>query len=157
MSHQNLAESGNAEKSPNVAREPHLLLIEDDYISQAVISEMTKRLGCRPTVAVDGVHALELLGTAMSEGWMYDLVLTDLNMPRMNGYAIAESIRAIGLDRDELPVIAVSIHDDVTSIQRSAEAGMQAHLCKPVILEQLQQTLSTWMKDFKPDSSPQAA
>lgn len=118
---------------------------------------MTKRLGCHPTVAVDGVHALELLGTAMSEGWMYDLVLTDLNMPRMNGYDIAESIRAIGLDSSDLPIVAVSIHDDMKSIERSANAGMQAHLCKPVILEQLRETLSTWMKGFNPERPSQAA
>ncbi len=57
-------------------------------MSQAVLREQLEALGAHPTVARDGQHALQLWNTQP-----FDLVITDINMPRLNGYELAQALR----------------------------------------------------------------
>ncbi len=123
---------------------PHILIIEDDHVSQIMMAEMVNRMGYISTVAGDGLHALVLLSTALSENWMYDLVLTDLDMPRMDGFITAQSIRVLGLTSANLPIVAVSIDDGSQTIARGKAAGIQDHIAKPVMMDELRNTLHKW-------------
>ena len=73
----------------------------------------------------------------------YDGVLMDIQMPEMNGYETARAIRA--LDRPDgagIPIVAMTANAFAEDVQKSLEAGMNAHLAKPVAPATLKRTLS---------------
>lgn len=112
----------------------NILIAEDNQINQVTLAHQLKQLGCQTTLAADGAEALEL--------WQigdYDLLLTDVNMPRMNGYELTCRLRAAGDDRPVLGVTANAMHDEE---ERCKAAGMDAWLVKPVQLRTLWNTLS---------------
>lgn len=112
----------------------NVLIAEDNQINQITLAHQLKQLGCQTTLAADGAEALEL--------WQignYDLLLTDVNMPRMNGYELTCILRAAGDDRPVLGVTANAMYDEE---ERCKAAGMDAWLVKPVQLRTLWDTLS---------------
>lgn len=112
----------------------NVLVAEDNPINQATLSHQLKQLGCHSTLAADGAEALDL--------WRigdYDLLLTDVNMPRMNGYELTTRIRASGDDR---PVIGVTANAMCEEEARCRACGMDAWLVKPVQLQTLWASLS---------------
>ncbi|NBF04566.1 response regulator [Pseudomonas sp. Fl5BN2] len=107
----------------------NVLIAEDNQINQATLSHQLKQLGCQTTLAVDGAEALEL--------WQignYDLLLTDVNMPRMNGYELTSKLRLSGDDR---PIIGVTANAMSDEEKRCRASGMDAWLVKPVQLRTL--------------------
>lgn len=77
-----------------------ILVAEDNVINQLILRDQLEELGCTVTLANDGIQALEL----WQEG-KFDLVLTDVNMPRMNGYELATQLRAMNMSQ---PIIGAS-------------------------------------------------
>jgi PAS domain S-box-containing protein len=74
-----------------------------------------------------------------------DLVITDINMPEMNGLEMAEKIRE---EDKEIPIITISAHDDRNFFIKSIEIGIDGYLIKPVDYEQLQKVLSRVIKKY---------
>lgn len=95
----------------------NILLVEDESITRASIAHSLRDNGYQVTEAGDGAHAVELFGHQH-----FDLVITDLVMPQMNGFKLIESVRSIS---PETPVILVtaylSMHSGKTILQGSAE------------------------------------
>lgn len=90
--------------------------------------------------ARNGSEALEMI--AGSEPFCYDAILMDLRMPVMDGLEAARSIRALKRkDAESIPIIALTANASEEDIRNSKEAGMDAHLAKPIDSELLYRTL----------------
>uniref|UniRef100_UPI00333E672C hybrid sensor histidine kinase/response regulator n=1 Tax=Castellaniella defragrans TaxID=75697 RepID=UPI00333E672C len=111
-----------------------VLVAEDNPINQAILSHQLRYLGCSVATAADGEDAL-----ARWRADTYDVLLTDVNMPRMNGYQLASAIRDSG---DQRPIFGVTADAQRDEQSRCREAGMTAWLVKPVRLRTLWRFLS---------------
>ena len=92
--------------------------------------------------AANGVEALQRLPECPS-----DVIILDLIMPQMDGYGAARAIRALDRpDAADIPIVAMTANAFAEDVQKSLEAGMNAHIAKPVDLEILKATLSQLVK-----------
>ncbi|WP_314445001.1 response regulator, partial [Massilia timonae] len=112
-----------------------VLLVEDNQINQEVAGFILSHAGATLEIAANGRAALSML----QEDAAFDVVLMDLQMPVMNGFEATAAIRAAGLD---LPIVAMTANAMDEDRQRSLDAGMQAHLAKPIDVDALVATLS---------------
>lgn len=112
-------------------RGARILLAEDNEVNQLVIRELVGQLGHHCDIAADGLQALEML----QEDRGYDLVLMDIQMPRLDGIAAARAIRA--LPGPYLPIVAVTANTMPEERDAYVAAGMDGHVAKPVLPEQL--------------------
>lgn len=110
-----------------------VLVAEDNPINRATLQHQLEQLGCEATLASDGAEALTLWGLAS-----YDVVLTDVNMPRMNGYDLARELRATG---STVPIIGVTANAMREEEERCLAAGMTSWLVKPIGLSTLRRYL----------------
>lgn len=122
-----------------------ILVAEDDEINKKVIWRQLAVLGYAAEIASNGVEAL-----AMWQGGHYGLLLSDLHMPDMDGYALAESIRKAealrGVTQQErMPILALTANALRGEALRAKAAGMDEYLTKPIQLNLLQDALSQWM------------
>lgn len=131
------ARADRAETSPvsvGAVHAGHVLVVEDNEVNQMVLRAQLERLGCTLEIAGDGAEGLE----RWTKG-VYDLVLTDVQMPRMDGYELVAAIRATeaacGLTPTALIVITANAFE--SDRQRALDAGADACLSKPATLEQL--------------------
>lgn len=129
--------------SPSKAR---LLLVEDHDVNQILIQAMTKRLGYETELASDGAEAVAQITRSIACGYPFDLVLMDIQMPFMDGYEATRIIRASGLSADILPIIAITANAFGEDIRNCLNAGMQAHISKPVDISNLEAALGNWLK-----------
>ena len=120
-----------------------ILLTEDDPTAQKIIPMLLKNYGYQVDVAGDGKEALQAL--AKND---YALVLMDCMMPEMNGYKVTAVIRdpASAVHRHDIPVIALTGNAMKQDRDRCIAAGMDDHLPKPLILNDLLAKLDTWLK-----------
>jgi PAS domain S-box-containing protein len=119
-----------------------ILVAEDDATNRAVLQRQLAALGHAAEFTHDGEQAL-----ACWRGGRHALLLTDLHMPDMDGYALSTLIReqekAAG--RPRMPIVALTANALKGEVGRAREAGMDDYLTKPVPLAQLQATLNAWM------------
>lgn len=126
-----------------------ILVAEDDDINQKVILQQLGLLGYAAEVAANGKEALRL----WREG-NYALLLTDLHMPEMDGYALASAIRYEEGGARRMPIVALTANALRGEANRARMAGMDEYLTKPVTLKSLQAVLEKWMQTV---SQPVAA
>ncbi len=121
-----------------------LLLVEDNHINQQVAQEMLEGMGLKVDLADNGVEALEILKDKPCE---YEAILTDIQMPEMDGYTFTRNLRRLK-QYDHVPVIAMTA-DAVTGVKdKCINAGMNDYVTKPVCYAELCQVLS---RSIKPD------
>ncbi|MEZ5500165.1 MAG: ATP-binding protein [Steroidobacteraceae bacterium] len=133
------AAARSAQGSIVIQQPCHVLLVEDNPVNVAVISAMLRQLGTQFSVVCDGAAAIE---AAVDRCW--DVILMDLQMPRVDGLSAAREIRRRAIcARDGLPVpiIAVTANAFATDKEAAASAGMQGFLSKPMTTLQLAQAL----------------
>lgn len=111
----------------------HLLVAEDNAISRLILKDQLEELGCTAQLAADGHEALAL----WHEG-AFDAVLTDINMPNMNGYELVAQLRRLGCD---LPIIGATANALSDERERCLAAGMDECLIKPFGLRALSNNL----------------
>jgi len=123
--------------------EPYLgarvLLAEDNAVNQEVAVAMLSSAGLSVDVAEDGEQAL-----AMAASMDYVLILMDVQMPRLDGMDATRAIRATSWGRD-IPILAMTANAFADERQRCLDAGMNDHVAKPVVAEQLYATLRRWL------------
>lgn len=107
-----------------------ILLVEDNEINCEIAKELLCAEGFEVETASDGDIAVETVKNA-GEGY-YDVILMDIQMPRMNGYEATRAIRALGGANASIPIIALSANTYAEDKKRSIEAGMDAHAPKPI-------------------------
>ncbi|WP_454845623.1 ATP-binding protein [Pseudomonas farris] len=103
-----------------------VLVVEDNLINQLVLREQLEVLGCEVTLASDGREALMLWACGA-----FDLVLTDINMPGMDGHQLARQLRRIGCIA---PIVGATASTDPAEIERCIDSGMNLCMTKPVDL-----------------------
>ncbi len=113
-----------------------VLIVDDHPINRMLLSEQLGTLGYQVKTAQDGVDALNVL--SRNE---IDIVLTDVNMPNMDGYRLTQRLRQLG---HVFPVIGVTANALAEEKQRCMDAGMDNCLSKPVTLDVLKVTLAIY-------------
>ena len=104
-----------------------LLLVEDDRINELVASRMLMRAGYEVEVARDGAAAIAMAGSGD-----YDLVLMDVQLPDMDGYAATRRIRAGNGSGDGVPILAMTANPMDDNRQACLNAGMNGFVAKPI-------------------------
>lgn len=120
------------------------LLAEDNAINQEIAVELLSAYGARVETSDNGKLALEkFLASPLDH---YDAILMDIRMPVMNGYEAARAIRACGHPRAKtIPIIAMTANVLSEDILASKNAGMDAHIAKPLDLVRLYRVLQEKM------------
>jgi len=108
-----------------------ILVVDDCRTTRKLLSVILKGRGYETIVAENGMEALEKLATHP-----VDLVITDLNMPQMDGLELLRTLRNHGAYK-HLPVIMVSTESDEMDKQKGLRLGASAYLVKPVSKERL--------------------
>ena len=129
--------SADAPPNDNV----RLLVAEDDEVNRRVISRQLTLLGYAADMAADGEQALE-----MWREKSYTLVLTDLHMPRRDGYELAQAIRAEEESgaRERVPIVALTANAITGEANRAKALGIDDYLTKPLKLDLLAHALTQW-------------
>lgn len=117
-----------------------VLVAEDNPTNQQVILQQLSVLGFHADVTENGARALE----AWRSG-SYALLLTDLQMPEIDGYALARQVRTLEGANERIPIIALSANTLMDEADACLAAGMDAYLSKPVSLAELEKTLTAWL------------
>ncbi|MDR1603377.1 MAG: response regulator [Gracilibacteraceae bacterium] len=118
-----------------------ILSVEDIEINRIVLTELLADTGAAIDEAEDGAAAVEKF-RASPEGY-YCFVFMDLLMPNMDGYEAASAIRALDRpDAGQVPIVALSANAGPEDVERALEAGMDAHLAKPVDFAALMRMLT---------------
>jgi PAS domain S-box-containing protein len=104
-----------------------LLLVDDDFHARGALGQLLRADGFVVTMASDGEDALTVAGRSLP-----DLVLTDLEMPRMDGVALCKRLHELD---PALPVIVMTGHSDTQSAIESLRAGAEDYLVKPLQYE----------------------
>ncbi|HUI06928.1 MAG TPA: PAS domain S-box protein [Verrucomicrobiae bacterium] len=141
-----------------------ILVADDSLISQMVIVNLLRQAcPCTVDVATNGKEVLARLGIADGAGSSagrgvanrpaYDLILMDISMPDMDGYAAASVIRHSPGSVREIPIIALTAHELATDRSRCLETGMNDYLSKPVQLADVTRILNRWLVATRSDSS----
>lgn len=125
-----------------------VLVAEDDEINQKVILRQLGLLGYAAEVAGNGDEALQLWRSNA-----YVMLLTDLHMPRMDGYELVESIRREECAAARLPIVALTANALQGEANRAKSAGMDDYLTKPLQLHLLKAVLEKWVA-VRPDAAP---
>ena len=116
-----------------------ILLVEDNAVNQLVAVALLKQVGCQVEVAHQGQEALARLAQGT-----FDCVLMDLEMPVMDGYEATAHIRA-NPDWATLPVLAMSASVLPEDRARATQAGVNGHIAKPVLKQELFAALLHWV------------
>ena len=122
-----------------------VLLAEDNEMNQMIATEILKAHGFTVEIAGDGGEAVEKMLEAPAGH--YDVILMDIQMPRMNGYEAARRIRALeDPGRAGIPIIAVTANAFEEDRREAMEAGMNGHLAKPYDIPRMMETLQNILK-----------
>lgn len=116
------------------------LLVEDITINQLVLMELLADTGVTMDIAEDGVQALEHFRN--SKEYYYDLVLMDVQMPKLDGYQATQAIRALPRkDAHVVPIIAMTANAYQEDIDKALASGMNDHIAKPINISTVRKVL----------------
>lgn len=117
-----------------------ILMAEDHPLNVEVAKKLLELKGFTVDVAENGVRAVELFTVA--EEFYYDAILMDIRMPVMDGLQATRNIRHLSkADARSIPIIAMTANAFDDDIEKSKQAGMNAHLGKPIEPQQMYRTL----------------
>ena len=122
-----------------------ILLVEDNELNSEIATELLRMSGAEVDIAWNGREALDLF--AGSEPGRWDIILMDVMMPEMNGIEATRAIRA--LDRQDaltIPIVAMTANAFDDDIKATREAGMNAHLSKPINITEVIGTIAKFRK-----------
>jgi CheY-like chemotaxis protein len=112
-----------------------ILVVDDMELSATVLSKLLMVLGQDVDIACDGFTALEKF-----QQQPFDYVFSDISMPKMDGYQLAEKIRSLPQGKNSV-LIALSGHGEPDDIARAQAAGFNRHITKPISIEALWKNL----------------
>lgn len=122
-----------------------ILLVEDNELNREIAEELIGVTGASVESAEDGVQAVEMFKES-AEGY-YDLILMDVQMPHMDGYEATRCIRALGRsDAQKVPIFAMTANAFAEDVQKSREAGMNAHISKPLNIRAVYKQMNRYLQ-----------
>lgn len=126
--------------SPELFAGKRVLLVEDNSMNREIATAILEEAGFKVDTAENGAIAVEKV-TYYPEGF-YDVILIDIQMPVMDGYTATRKIRSLENKAiAKIPIIAVSANAFDEDRQTSLEAGMNGHLAKPIVVDELLEVL----------------
>jgi two-component system, sensor histidine kinase and response regulator len=124
-----------AESRPGAARPLRVLVADDNAVNRKLVIRVLERRGHHTVEAADGQYALEALDAATAP---FDVVLMDVQMPRMGGFEATSAIRAREAGGSaHLPIVAMTAHAMDGDRHRCLHAGMDDYLAKPIDIHHL--------------------
>ena len=119
----------------------YVLLVEDNKINCEIVEYILREAGAEVITANDGKAAVDAFEASVPR--TFDCILMDLMMPVMSGYEAARVIRGLNrADAKSVPIIALSANAFEEDIALAKDAGMNAHLAKPVDIRRMIQVMS---------------
>ncbi|MDQ5770201.1 hybrid sensor histidine kinase/response regulator [Thiothrix subterranea] len=132
--------SNQALSTYKTAQRARILIVDDSLSNRKSLSLMVEQMGHQAMTAVDGLEALQQLHEHAIE-----LVLTDLEMPRMNGLEMTQAIR-IWPEKRHLPIVMITSRGTQKHRNMAQQAGVDAYLTKPVDHDTLNKQLQRWLQ-----------
>ena len=126
---------------PEILRGVKVLVVDDNSTNRRILDGMLKRWEMRPTLVAGGEVALEELAAARETGDPYRLILTDMHMPKMDGFSLIERIR----QRPELATATIMMLTSAGhrgDAERCRQLGVAAYLLKPIRLSELREAIA---------------
>ena len=119
-----------------------ILMAEDNDLNAEIATIQLEELGAQVTRAADGREAVRIF--AENPAGTFDIILMDIMMPEMNGYEASTAIRKLPNHPDALciPIIAMTANAFAEDVQASLDAGMNGHLSKPIIMDEVVKAVS---------------
>ena len=119
-----------------------ILLAEDGRDNQTIVAFHLRKAGAEVDVAANGRVALEMLEHAAATGKPYDLLLTDIQMPEMDGYTLTRALRDCG---NRIAIVALTAHAMAEDRQKCLDAGCDDYAVKPIDKAKLLATCAKWL------------
>lgn len=130
------------ESLDDMTEKPKILLVEDNHVNQMVMKAQIDTLGFEVEIADDGEQGL----SKWADG-QYDLIVTDCQMPVMDGYEMTKNIRKAEKEQglEATPIVAVTADASVSAKDECLEVGMNDALVKPVKIPAMEQCFRHWL------------
>ncbi len=139
------ANAGKEEEVKNPLEGMKFLAAEDNDINADILIELMAMEGATVTRGINGQEVVEMFKQA-NEG-DYDMILMDIQMPVMNGYEAAAAIRALDSEwAQRIPIIAMTANAYADDVQQAFDAGMNAHVTKPIDIKIVEKTILEFKK-----------
>ena len=123
-----------------------VLVAEDDLASGKFMQKLLSKYG-EVVLARDGIAAVDEFVNAVSTNERFDLICMDIMMPKLDGIAATKAIRAMERpDAVEIPIIAMTANAFEEDARKCVEAGMNAHLSKPLQMDVVVGTIAQYYK-----------
>jgi len=127
-------------RQSDVVRGKHILIVDDIEVNQIILVKILSTMGAVCDVAGNGQEAVDKFEASQPDE--YDLILMDVQMPVMDGYAATRAIRGGSHPSAQtVPIIAMTANAFVDDVRDAIESGMDAHIAKPVQIDKLKTTI----------------
>lgn len=129
----------------SVAKGKHILMAEDNDLNAEIAVYMLKKMGLTVERVADGVQCVKMM--EQKPCGTYDLVLMDVQMPNMNGYQATQAIRNLpDKVKAAIPIVALTANAFAEDRQNALNAGMDAHIAKPIEPKEVERVLLELLK-----------
>ncbi|MCS7214547.1 MAG: response regulator [Thermodesulfovibrio sp.] len=119
-----------------------VLIVDDDKTTRKMISLILKSKGYEVVTAENGIEALQILGLEK-----INLILTDMNMPYMDGIELIKQVRT-NPDISNIPIVMITTEADEDEKRKAFDAGVDDYLVKPTNAEQINESIKKILKKF---------
>lgn len=150
LEHETSAESSTEKEQP-VRLAGRILLAEDGIENQRLIAFLLRKAGAEVEVADDGAVALKLLQDAEQQGTPFQLLVSDMQMPHVDGYELARTLRR---QKSPLPIIALTAHAMEDDKEKCLDAGCNDYASKPIDRNALIRLCEKWILPCPEFSTP---
>jgi PAS domain S-box-containing protein len=134
--------SASAAPAAAITLQGRILLAEDGPDNQRLISHHLRKAGAEVVIAENGAVALQHMLAGIDDGAPFDLLVTDMQMPEMDGYTLARTLRARGV---RTPIVALTAHAMAEDRAKCLAAGCDDYASKPIDRTALLATCAHWL------------
>ena len=120
-------------------------MVEDNELNREIATAILEEAGLKVDAVEDGTDAVARMTEAAED--KYDLILMDIQMPKMDGYTATREIRTLRSNKKaNIPIVAMTANAFEEDRQKALKAGMNAHIAKPIDVSILMRTLDKIFK-----------